>query len=163
MVSFHLINNPSSFWEALYQKEIRGYNAHSNAEQQTMMKAGLESLEDKEELAHREMKTKEDTVTNITGFRGTETSRRHWPRWRGYKQRIAPYEKYSRVDQLPDTTIENIWGHNDFILHVHSLRKEWSKQTNKQKPAAPKLQLGEMLCHEPMACGQVPTILSLCV
>lgn len=45
-----------------------------------MMKAGLESLEDKEELAHREMKTKEDTVTNITGFRGTETSRRHWPR-----------------------------------------------------------------------------------
>lgn len=79
MVSSHLINNPSSFSEALYQKEIRGYNAHSNAEQQTMMKAGLKSLRDKEELAHREMKTKEDTVTNITGFRGTGTSRRQWP------------------------------------------------------------------------------------
>ena len=58
MVSSHLINNPSLFWEALHQKEIRGYNAHSNAEQQTMMKAGLESLRDKEELAHREMKTR---------------------------------------------------------------------------------------------------------
>lgn len=61
MVSSHLINNPSSFWEALYQKEIRGHNAHSNAEQQTMTKAGLESLRDKEESAHREMKTKEDS------------------------------------------------------------------------------------------------------
>lgn len=49
MVSFHLINNSSSFWEALYQKEIRGYNPHSNTEQHTMMKAGLESLRDKEE------------------------------------------------------------------------------------------------------------------
>jgi len=92
-VSSHLINNPSSFWEALYQKEIRGYNAHSSAEQQTMMKAGLESLRDKEELAHREMKTKGDTVTNITGFRGTGTSRRQWPGCRGYKQGIAPYNK----------------------------------------------------------------------